>query len=324
MLDVDSKIEAILEYYDIGALVKIKADLGSGFQSDNTHILTEKGDFVIRVLYDSEENVNISMKVYEYLALNGLKTPMPIRTKDNKLLLTKKDGESIVIQTYIEGSPETNRSKIRALLPFFGKMLGKVHFLTKKMVEELGKEVFVRREDTISAVRNLGNKYKIANDYISGQFKDWEREIEQLPCQFLTKAVIHGDIGPKDFFFNDGIFTGIIDFNAAGYDYLLFDIAPMMMYCGLYRPKRIQDYLKFIGAYLKESPVKKEEFKWLYLILKTRWLGQIFYHQYRYVERITKGSITGRREENLQGVRDGILFLKMLDKFSHNDFFKVL
>ena len=164
----------------------------------------------------------------------------------------------------------------------------------------------------------------VNDDYVIMQFKEWEKEIEMIPAHLLTKAVIHGDIGPKDFFFKNGTFTGIIDFNAAGYDYLLFDIAPMMMYCGLFYQERIENYVRFVHAYLEESPIKKEEFKWLHLILKTRWLLQIFYHQYRYVEGITRGLIIGKREENLQGVIDGINFLKILEHYSYNDFFKVL
>ncbi|MFX1312620.1 MAG: phosphotransferase [Promethearchaeota archaeon] len=323
MLLSKSKIKDIISYYDIGSLIKFKGKLDNGFQSENFHILTDRGDFVVRVLYDTEKNIKISMKVYEYLARNGIKTPNPMRTKENALFLFYKK-QIIVIQTFLEGSDVTNLKKVNQLLPFFGKKLGKIHYISKKMVDELGKEMFSRDRNTIASVRNMAIKYMVNDDYIYTQYKEWENDIERLPAQLLTKAVIHGDIGPKDFFFKNGSLTGIIDFNTAGYDYLLFDIAPMMMYCGIYHPKRINDYIKFVHAYLEESPIKKEEFKWLYLILKTRWLGQIFQHQYRYVEGITRGLDTNNREENLQGVKDGKYFLKILENSSHNDFFEVL
>ena len=117
MLEKKNEIEDILNYYSIGSLVKIKAKLDAGFQSENFHIVTEKGDFVIRELYDSKKNVNISMRVYEYLASNGLKIPKPIRTKDNQLFLSRTVNEFIGIQTFIEGSPEINNRKINELLP---------------------------------------------------------------------------------------------------------------------------------------------------------------------------------------------------------------
>ena len=322
MMFSESEIEDILRYYDIGSLVKFKGKLDTGFQSENFHILTERGDFVVRVIYDTEVNIKICMRVYEYLARNDIKTPNPMSTKENALFLSYK-GQLVVIQTFLEGSNESSIKKIDQLLPFFGKKLGKIHYISKKMVEELGKEIFIRAEDSIASVRNMARRYIVNDNYVYMQYKEWENEIEMLPAHLLTKAVIHGDIGPKDFFFKNGTFTGIIDFNAAGYDYLLFDIAPMMMYCGLFYQERIGNYVRFVHAYLEESPIKKEEFKWLYLILKTRWLGQIFYHQYRYIEGITRGLITGKREENLQGVNDGMNFLKILENFSSNDFFKV-
>ena len=323
MIFSENEIVDILRYYDVGSLVKFKGKLDNGFQSENFHILTERGDFVVRVIYDTEINIKVCMRVYEYLARNGIKTPNPMRTKENALLLSYKR-QFVVIQTFLEGSYESNVRKINQLLPFFGKKLGEIHYISKRMVEELGKEIFIRDEDTIASVRNMARRYMVKDDYVYKQYKEWEKEIEMLPAHLLTKAVIHGDIGPKDFFFKNGTFTGIIDFNDAGYDYLLFDIAPMMMYCELFYQKRIENYVRFVHAYLEESPIKKEEFKWIYLILKTRWLGQIFYHQYRYVEGITRGSITGKREENLQGVKDGMHFLKILENFSYNDFFKVL
>lgn len=319
----ESEIKDILRYYDIGSLIKFYGKLEDGFQSENFHILTENGDFVVRVLYETEKNIKTCMRIYEYLASNGINTPTPMRTKEKSHRLSYK-GQFFVIQTFLDGSNVSDNTKINQLLSFYGKVLGKIHFVSKKMVDELGKELFIRDKDTIASVRNMANRYPVKDDYINGKYQEWEKEMEILPTHLLTKAVIHGDVGPKDFFFKEGVYTGIIDFNAAGFDYLLFDIAPMMMYCGLFYPKNINDYVRFVHAYLEESPIKKEEFKWLSTILKTRWLLQIFFHQYRYEEGIIRGLDTGRREENLQGVEDGKLFLKILEQFSPNDFFKVL
>ena len=306
----EHEIRDILNSYDVGSLVKFKKKLEDGFQSENLHVLTDKGDFVVRVIFDTEKNIKTCMRVYEYLANNGIKTPAPVRTKEKGLILSYK-GKFVVIQTFLEGSDISDDIKINQLLGLFGTELGKIHSVSKKMVNELGKEIFIRDEDNIASVRNMAHIYPVKDDYINKQYKEWEKEIELLPTHLLTKAVIHGDVGPKDFFFKDGNFIGILDFNAAGYDYLLFDIAPMMMYCGLFYPKKIDDYIRFVHAYLEESPIKKEEFKWLHTILKTRWLVQIFFHQFRYVEGIIRGLDSGNREENLQGVKDGKHFLKI-------------
>ncbi|MFX0113849.1 MAG: phosphotransferase [Candidatus Hodarchaeota archaeon] len=319
------QLEEILSQYNIGSLLQFQAPLESGFQSDNFHISTEQGDFVVRIFHDSEMNVRYSQTIYEYLATHGIKTPKPERTKENDLVLLFHR-KIVVVQTFLEGTSyeDDDKDTIFGLLPFFGEELGKVHTVSKNMVAELGEEKLTKAVNTITYVRNSAQKYMPKKAYIKSQYQEWEEEIKQLPAFSLTKAVIHGDIGPKDFFFKDGEFTGIIDFNAAVLDFLLFDIAPMMMYCGLYKPQNAKHYAKFVNAYLAESPVQKEEFKWLHTILKTRWLLQVFYHQYRYVEGITQGLETGNVEENLQGVIDGENFLKILEKCSKDYFYEVL
>jgi Ser/Thr protein kinase RdoA (MazF antagonist) len=319
------QLEEILSYYNIGSLLQFQAPLESGFQSDNFHISTEQGDFVVRIFHDSETSVRYSQTIYEHLATHDIKTPKPERSKDNDLLIIFH-GKIVVVQTFLEGTcyDDDDRDTIFGLLPFFGKELGKLHTVSKNMVAQIGEEKLSKAINTITYVRNSAQKYMPKNAYIESQYQEWEEEIKQLPATSLTKAVIHGDIGPKDFFFKDGEFTGIIDFNAAVFDFLLFDIAPMMMYCGLYEPRNAKHYIEFVNAYLEESPAQKEEFKWLHTILKTRWLLQIFYHQYRYVEGITQGSETGNVEENLQGVTDGEYFLRNLEKCPKHYFYEVL
>jgi len=252
----ENEINEIVSYYNLGSSVNFKGRLEDGFQSENFHILSDKGENVVRIIFDTEKNINLCMKVYEYLARNGIKTPAPMRTKDNSHILVYK-GQYVVIQSYIEGNDEFEPKKIKKLLEFYGKELGKLHAVSLTMVQELGKDIFIREEDHVISVRNMAKRYPLQDDYINKQYKEWEEEIENIPADLLTKAVLHGDIGPKDFFFKEGIFKGIIDFNAAVYDYLLFDIAPMMMYCDLFYPENKNDYTRFVHAYLEESPIKK-------------------------------------------------------------------
>jgi len=60
------------------------------------------------------------------------------------------------------------------------------------------------------------------------------------------------------------------------------------------------------------------------IVLKTRWLIQIYFHQYRYEEGIIRGLDTGKREENLEGVGDGKHFLEVLEETPQDFFFNVL
>ncbi|MHA1332357.1 MAG: phosphotransferase [Candidatus Hodarchaeales archaeon] len=320
-----NEIQKLVELFDIGSFNRVETQLESGFQSDNYHIKTSKGDYVFRIVHDSLNNVEYCMEIYDYLANHGIKTPKPISTKNGTLSLPW-EGKVIVVQTYLHGANIEDKplEVIDKLLPFFGEELGKIHKVSLHMVEELGERKFSTRQDSISYVFNAAKQYLPQNKYIRTQYKEWEQEIQTIPKDKLTKAVIHGDVGPKDFFFKDGEYTGIIDFNAAHLDYLLFDIAPMVMYCNLIESKRQDKFISFINSYFKESPVNVEELKWLHLILRTRWLIQILYHQYRYEEGITQGLIDGKVEDNLQGVRDGEFLLKKTNEYSNDYFYTVI
>ena len=83
----------------------------------------------------------------------------------------------------------------------------------------------------------------------------------QFTKRSLIEAVIHGDIGPHDFFFKDTECTGLIDLNSAYTDFLLYDLAPSFMYTGLFKVGQEKRVRKFLTAYFEESPVKIEELK---------------------------------------------------------------
>jgi len=64
MILSDRKIRYIIEYFDIGELDKVFTTVKSGFQSDNYHIRTNKGDYMLRYIYDTVENVEYIMGVF--------------------------------------------------------------------------------------------------------------------------------------------------------------------------------------------------------------------------------------------------------------------
>ncbi len=320
----DETIGRLAAFFDVGTFDKVIRRLDSGFQSDNYHIRTSQGDYVLRILHDNLKSVEYSMEVYAYLADHGIQTAKPVRTRQDTFC-HPYEGKVIVIQSFIPGSyGDLSLVSTDPLLPFYGRELGRVHQVLLQMVQELGEARLAGGLDDIAYVRKVGKQYLPDNVYIQQQYTRWEQEIPQLRRVRLTKGVIHGDVGPKDFFFKDGEYTGILDFNAAHLDYLLFDVAPMMMYCKLYAPDRQPQYVRFMTAYLETAPIQKEELRWLHLVLRTRWLEQIVYHQYRYVEGITQGLDSGDAEENLEGVRDGEHMLKVTNIYPYDHFFTII
>ena len=81
----EATIRSVLENFNIGKLQRVVRPLDSGFQSDNYHIQTDQGDFVVRVVHESAESVRFAMRVHEYLADHGVRTPRPARTSGGGL-----------------------------------------------------------------------------------------------------------------------------------------------------------------------------------------------------------------------------------------------
>jgi Ser/Thr protein kinase RdoA (MazF antagonist) len=324
MVDNESAIPSIVKRFCIGRFQKVVKQLESGFASDNYHILTSQGEYVLRVISDTVDNVEYSMSVCEYLGNHGIKTPKPARTQEGTFTLSHQ-GRVIAIQAYLPGADIWEPlAAIDPRLPFYGRELGNLHRISLQMVQEQGENRFSGREDDITYVLKAGQQYMPDDAYIQQQYRAWKTDIRQLPTDQLTRAVIHGDIGPKDFFFEADNFTGILDFGAAHLDYLLCDLAPMMMYCQLYQPHRMTQYQQFKTAYLETTPMLSEELHWLPFILRTRWLLQIFFHQSRYIRGITQGLDTTKAEENLNGVIHGKTMLQITTTYPENHFYTPL
>jgi Ser/Thr protein kinase RdoA (MazF antagonist) len=275
-------------------------------------------------MHEAQESIEFAMTVHEFLDDNGIKTPRPARTSLGRFTHIHNN-QLFVVQTFIHGEDIYEPYEaIDPLLPFYGKKLGEIHTVLLKMPQT---EIGERQKAQVGSftwLRNASLKYMPDDDYVKEQYEIWTREIEKIHDAQLTVGITHGDVGPKDFFFEDGEFTGFMDLNAAGYSFLLMDVVSMMMYSGLFRPDRTEQYLTFIRNYLESAPIELEELKWLHLLLRTRWFVQIFFHNYRYKEGITQGLDTDETEGNLVGVREAIEYLRITNDYPDDHFFKIL
>ncbi len=321
-------IENILHQYELGEIQHPLQKLDSGFESDNQLITTDIGQFVIKAFNHKEKpRISNSMLIGEYLFQKGIKVPNSLRNK-TKDLITEFNDIIFAIQSYIPGKPfideNEDPTQLDQYLEFYGKETGKFHQATYDMVNTLGITIFLKSGSSINWLKDLAKKYMLDDDYVKNQYKIWETQFDSSSADSLTTAVIHGDLGPKDFFFQNKLYTGMIDLNAAEFNFLLFDVACQIMYCGLLWGKQQDKITRFLESYLSQSPVQLEELKHLHLILRTRWLLQILYHQYRYKKGIIQGIASGDASLNLQGVHDGINMLKETNKLPPDYYYQIM
>ena len=315
---MDIQHEEILSNYDIG-LIKETGFLESGFQSDNIYVSTDRGTFVLKQIKGGDpELVNNIMHVNEYLSIKGIKTAYPIRTKDNQLLIVQSDNV-FSLQKFIEGDPKKREDDIFPMLSFLGSNIGQIH----QALAELDSHPipsFNHRfgTDCIRSLKNLAEKYMPGDEFVQHQYASWLKEIPSVPLEKLTKCIVNGDLQPWMFFFKDEKFTGIIDFGSSSYNFALFDVATMMMYCGLFKPDRFEYYKDFIKGYLGKGPISIRELSFLRFFIKTRFLIQVLYFSLRLMKNILQG--VDSKKDNIKGFEEGKDFLRIIDSIPPNRF----
>ena len=103
MMFTQEVVEEFLKEYKLGKLLQL-IKLESGFESDNVKITTERGKFVMRVIYQSPNRVFDTMKIYDILVANGIKTVKPEKTGNNTYLVDINSTESLVVQEFVDGN----------------------------------------------------------------------------------------------------------------------------------------------------------------------------------------------------------------------------
>lgn len=244
----EAQVREILSHYDLGDAKALRR-LRDGYHSTNYALTTDQGVYALRILHDAERDVAYTMRVYEYLVSRGIRTARPVRTKDHAPYL--KDGNrSVAILTFLEGEHGT---RSRRYLSTYGRELGKVQAALAAAPlqgrDEAGALPWLRS--------HLG--YLPDDRYVRRQYEELEEELASLPLEGYTRAIIDSDCQESDFLFRDGRFVGILDFGDAHPDYVLYDIATMMMYLRIYPRRRGADFLRFILPYLAEFPLPTEE-----------------------------------------------------------------
>ncbi len=86
---LDNDVRELLRHYDLGDATRFEW-LTDGYQSDNYTLVTDRGKYVARILYDTEARVEYILGVYEFLASRNVPTARPVRTVDGRLYVLRE------------------------------------------------------------------------------------------------------------------------------------------------------------------------------------------------------------------------------------------
>lgn len=300
----------ILRHYDLGRLRSVTW-LAEGFQSDNYTLLTDRGRYCLRVIYEKERRLEYVLGLYTVLADRGIPTARPIPTAEGRPFIAFR-GTQAAIQSFVEGLSAADDPKPVSV---YGHVLGRLHTALSAANLEGQKG---EGKGCLASLRMFADWFP-PDPWFRRQYEALERELARLPLSDYTRCVVHGDCGPKDFFFEGDRIVGILDFGAAHPDYVLYDLATMMMYTRTFAQEKRPEYESFIRTYREAFPLPSEELLGLHAMLRTRFLIQVGFSWRRY----RRGEFQGLASpnENLEGIEWDKAMLQLMEEIPRDFYF---
>jgi len=193
-----------------------------GVQNSNYIITTKKRKYIFTIFEDNyvANNLKEFLKLMIFLKKSGFSCPFPITDRNNNLVNLVSNKPSSLL-TYLNGK-FLYRHKLSHLHQL-GGYVAKLHNISLKypnhIKQRFDKKFYV---NTILENNSLILEYDIT---IKNKFENIINDYNNLNKINIPKGIIHGDLFPDNVLFNKGKIEGFIDFYFSNYDYLISDIA---------------------------------------------------------------------------------------------------
>lgn len=75
------ELEQLLNRYDIGSFIEIEG-INEGITNSNYFLTTSQNKYILTIFEEPDLNLNYAIELMDTLSTNGIKCPIPIKTKD--------------------------------------------------------------------------------------------------------------------------------------------------------------------------------------------------------------------------------------------------
>jgi len=220
----------------------------------------------------------------------GIPSGAPVPTVDGDVVAETPDGP-IALLTFVPGAePPLDEAGLAVI----GRTLGRVHLVLANQRIDLARDLHRPNPDA--------SHNRDGEPWVSPGIRRALAEYDALVPNSLTHGLLHTDPAPEAFLVDPDVAgpaaVGLIDWAAACYGPLLFDLASAVMYVG--GPERAGPLL---DAYLATGALDRSEVdRGLDALRRLRWAVQASYFSHR----IATSDMTGIDDhaENLIGLAD--------------------
>jgi len=288
----------ILRDYNLGNLKEIE-ELSPGYANRGFRLQTDRGVFLFRwVLEKGIEDLHQEINLLNRLKSISFPTAYPISKIDGSYV-TKLSKGYAVLYDFIEGNqPELGNSEVRNI----GEAVGKLSLF--KLSNDFNKKNSITIASCISLSNSLSeapNQYPDIYNYFRIHSDFFSRRIElDLPM-----GLIHADIFPDNTLYDGNKLLGIIDFEEACRDELLFDLAMTINgFCFPMNTLSEDSLTTLIGSYVGERMLTNSE--WDAIPIYVAWTahGMLSWHLVRLSQQHSE-----RQEMRIRELMSRVIFL---------------
>jgi homoserine kinase type II len=260
--------EELLSNYNVG---KYKKHKHIDFSLGNTNFIlwTTKGKFIVKIFENKGiSQVRYMLNIEEYLSKKKVKLPEIILTKKGKDIV-KLGKKPVVICEFVKGKHVKRLTK--SLLLDMGKNIGKMH-------QELMKFECGQRKNWVFANKLVPKK--INSSFVKKEKVNLLEALKLLDYRKIRKSIIHGDLCYINYLVSGDRVKAFLDWDNVHKNYLVYDLAVLIAHTFMSYKRIKKDKIEiFMKHYQKYIKLNEEEKKALFLFIKIRLMGVVWWHE---------------------------------------------
>lgn len=244
----------LLEDYSIGTLVAFKG-ISEGIENTNYFVTTTEGEYLL-TLYErlDAQGIIYCLELIQHYYQSGIKVAELITTKQGGLHSFTHDKPCTFIQKLTGKNPRAPFSIEQ--LQSLGQAVGQTHRISTEIQAPLH-EVNDQQWRWSTAEMLMPNLSKAVQSWLDNEIAfDKQFSVDHLP-----KGIVHADLFPDNTIFDQDTLSGMIDWNDALHDTLIYDVAITVNAWCSDSKGQLDNTLAtaFLDSYHQERPLTPEE-----------------------------------------------------------------
>jgi Ser/Thr protein kinase RdoA (MazF antagonist) len=222
-----------------------------GFESFMFAFERPDGQFILRLAHSRRRSVALiqgEVDWINYLADGGVGVARAVNSENGYLVEQLDDGQggAFLATAFVRaqgGPPWENGRWNDELIVSYGRLLGRIHELTKNYIPRHPNAVRPQWDDNVNMDITL--ELAVIDPTIYQKYNDVVTYLQSLHKSQSSYGLIHQDAHAGNFFVNDEGQITLFDFDDCVYSWFIYDIAMVLFYTATNRPEPEQHLQHF-------------------------------------------------------------------------------